>query len=94
MAKETNQLKFGDFQVIVIMVTYSQKVFYLGYVLKKDPNYQKLFFKTNLDKFDIEGVTKKSRLTSCHFTTISSQIFAIYITIFHKTEVQTVILRC
>ena len=53
MAKETNQLKFGDFQNFVIMVAYFQKVFYLGYVLKKEPNYQKLFFKTNLDKFDI-----------------------------------------
>ena len=28
------------------------------------------------------------------FSTISSQFFAIYINIFHKTEVQTVILRC
>ena len=53
MVKETNQLKFGDFQNFVIMVAYFQKVFYLGYVLKKEPNYQKLFFKTNLDKFDI-----------------------------------------
>ena len=35
-----------------------------------------------------------SRLTNCRFTTISSQISAIYINIFHKTEVQTVILRC
>ena len=46
-------------------------------------------------KFDvIEGVSKVSRLTNCRFTTISSQISAIYINIFHKTEVQTVILRC
>ena len=30
----------------------------------------------------------------CHFSTISSQFFAIYICIFHKPEVQTVILRC
>ena len=30
----------------------------------------------------------------CWFSTISSQFFAIYICIFHKTEVQTVILRC
>ena len=35
-----------------------------------------------------------SRLTNCRFTAISSQISAIYIIIFHKTEVQTVILRC
>ena len=42
----------------------------------------------------VEGVTKKSRLTNCRFTTISSQISAIYINIFHKTEVQTVIMRC
>ena len=32
--------------------------------------------------------------TNCCFTTISSQISAIYMNIFHKTEVQTVILRC
>ena len=42
----------------------------------------------------VEGVSKVSRLTNCRFTTISSQISAIYINIFHKTEVQTVILRC
>ena len=42
----------------------------------------------------VEGVTKKSRLTNCRFTTISSQISTIDIDIFHKTEVQTVILRC
>ena len=33
---------------------------------------------------------KRSRLTNCRFTTISSQISAIYMNIFHKTEVQTV----
>ena len=43
---------------------------------------------------NVEGVSKVSRLTNCRFTTISSQISAIYINIFHKTEVQTVILRC
>ena len=42
----------------------------------------------------VEGVSKVSRLTNCRFTTISSQISAVYINIFHKTEVQTVILRC
>ena len=42
----------------------------------------------------VEGVSKRSGLTNCHFTIISSQISAIYINIFHKTEVQTVILRC
>ena len=46
------------------------------------------------DRALVEGVTKRSRLINCHFTTISSQISAIYINIFHKTEVQTVILRC
>ena len=34
------------------------------------------------------------RLTNGPFTTISSYFFANYINIFHKTEVQTVILRC
>ena len=42
----------------------------------------------------IEGGASNLRLIKCCFTTISSQIFAIYIHIFHKTEVQTVILRC
>ena len=42
----------------------------------------------------IEGEEKKSVQTNCRFTTISSQISAIYMNIFHKTEVQTVILRC
>ena len=42
----------------------------------------------------LEGEEKKSALTNCHFTTISSQISAIYINIFYKTEVQAVILRC
>ena len=56
--------------------------------------------KTNPKKMDplhfclIEGEEKKSTLTNCRFTTISSQISAIYISIFHKIEVQTVILRC
>ena len=42
----------------------------------------------------VKCVQKKSRLTNCRFTSISSQISAIYMNIFHKTEVQTVILRC
>ena len=42
----------------------------------------------------LEGVSKRSRLTNCRFKPLSSQIFAIYIISFHKTEVQTVILRC
>ena len=42
----------------------------------------------------VEGEEKKSALTNCRFRTISSQISAIYMNIFHKTEVQTVILRC
>ena len=51
-------------------------------------------FKTLKTRKNLEGVSKRSRLTNCHFTIISSQISAIYIIIFHKTEVQTVILRC
>ena len=43
---------------------------------------------------NLEGVPKISRLTNCRFTNISSQISAIYMNIFHKTDVQTVILRC
>ena len=37
---------------------------------------------------------KRCCIISSHFSTISSQFFAIYISIFHKTEVLTVILRC
>ena len=40
----------------------------------------------------LEGEEKKSALTNCRFTTISSQISAIYMNIFQKTEVQMVIL--
>ena len=36
----------------------------------------------------------KSPRFSDHFTMISSHFFDIYLCIFHKTEVQTVILRC
>ena len=43
---------------------------------------------------EVKCVQKKSRLTNCRFPTISSQLSAIYMIIFHKTEVQTVILRC
>ena len=51
-------------------------------------------FKTLKTLKNLEGVSKRSRLTNCHFTIISSQISAIYIIIFHKTEVQMVILSC
>ena len=43
----------------------------------------------SLNIFELEGVPKICRLTNCPFTTIWSQFFAIYINIFHKTEVQT-----
>ena len=42
----------------------------------------------------IEGGPQNLRQLDCSFTTISSHFFAIYINIFHKNEVQTVILRC
>ena len=38
--------------------------------------------------------SQKRHLINSHFTTISGQFFANYMIIFHKTEVQTVILRC
>ena len=44
--------------------------------------------------YEVEGEEKKSTLTNCRFTTILSQISAIYMSIFHKTEGLTVILRC
>ena len=34
------------------------------------------------------------KLINGHFTTISGHFFANYVSIFHKTEIQTVILRC
>ena len=43
---------------------------------------------------DVEGGASNLRLINSCFTTNSSQIFATYIHIFHKTDVQTVILRC
>ena len=42
----------------------------------------------------VEGGASNSQLINGCFMTISSQIFAIYIHIFHKTEVQMVVLRC
>ena len=43
---------------------------------------------------DIEGVSPNLRLINGSFLTLSSHLFANYMIIFHKTEVQTVILRC
>ena len=45
------------------------------------------FWPVKFGVLNIEGVSKVSRLTNCGFKTISSQISAIYIIIFHKTEV-------
>ena len=42
---------------------------------------------------NIKAGRQNLRLTNIRFTTISSQFFTNYIIIFHKTEVQTVILR-
>ena len=42
----------------------------------------------------LEGGRQNLRQLNCSFTNISSHFSAIYIQIFHKTEVQTVILRC
>ena len=39
-------------------------------------------------------IEEEKMLISSRFSIISSQLFAIYISIFHKTEVLTVILRC
>ena len=43
---------------------------------------------------NLEGVSKLLSLTKVRFITISSQFFANYLKIFHKIEVQTIILRC
>ena len=50
----------------------------------------------SLGKFHahIEAGRQNLRQLNCSFTTISSQFFGIYIYIFQKTEVQSVILRC
>ena len=42
----------------------------------------------------LEGGRQNLRQLNCSFTPISSQFFDIYIYIFQKTEVQSVILRC
>ena len=42
----------------------------------------------------VEGESQNLRLINHHFTTVSSHFFSISIWIFHKTEIQTVILRC
>ena len=42
----------------------------------------------------VEGESQNLRLINCHFTTLSSHFFGIAMCIFHKTEMQTVILRC
>ena len=42
----------------------------------------------------LEAGLQNLRQLNCSFMTISSHFSAIYINIFHKTEVQTVILRC
>ena len=53
-----------------------------------------LLLKTADYWFQLEGGRQNLRQLNCSFTTISSQFFGIYIYIFQKTEVQTVILRC
>ena len=47
-----------------------------------------------LEIANIETVAQNLRLINGRFPTLSSHSFANYIKIFHKTEVQTVILRC
>ena len=42
----------------------------------------------------LEPDAQNLRLINGHFLTISSRFFAKYMNIFHKTEVQTIILRC
>ena len=56
-----------------------------------------LFFAFSLLLVFCNFVRKKKEnlwLTNGHFITISGHFFANYIKIFHKTEIQTVILRC
>ena len=49
----------------------------------------------NVALFDrLEGVSKRSRVTNDWFTTIFSHLFGHLHNIFHKTEIQMVILRC
>ena len=45
-------------------------------------------------KLKLEGGHQNLRQLNCSFTTISSHFSAIYINIFNKTEIQTIILRC
>ena len=43
---------------------------------------------------NIEGVSRNFRIINGRFKTTSGHFFANYINIFHKTKIQTVILRC
>ena len=55
---------------------------------------KKAFVYAILCPIHVEGGRQNLRQLNCSFTTIFSQFFAIYINIFQKTEVQSVILRC
>ena len=45
-------------------------------------------------KYILEGVSQNLQLINGRFLTTSGHFFGNYINIFHKTEIQTVILRC
>ena len=52
-------------------------------------------FELSISNFAVLKTGRQNlRQLNCSFMTISSHFSAIYIGIFHKTEVQTVILRC
>ena len=51
-------------------------------------------FGTNLNIYNLYSESKGMTITIAHFTTISGHFSANCMFIFHKKEVQTVILRC
>ena len=53
-----------------------------------------LRFEFQLPHSILETGHQNLRQLNCSFTTISSHFSGIYINVFHKTEIQTVILRC
>ena len=56
--------------------------------------HKKIYHKFFSHLLKLEAGRQNLRQLNSSFTTISSHFSAIYISIFHKTEVQTVILRC
>ena len=68
---------------------------YLGYKAELSVKlHAALKDQVNAIELELEGESQNLRLINHHFTTLSNHFFGIAMSIFHKTEIQTVILRC